>query len=155
MKNFIPGVMILVCLASGVAFAQSDDAVNKILNEMQAEKDGIIESEMKFTGNEKTAFSPLYREYQEALRKVQMRGFQLISRFAREREADTLANDTAERILKEYFDIEREKLELKKSYIKKFGKILPYKKVLLFFQVENKMDVKLSYLFTQMVPLAK
>jgi hypothetical protein len=155
MKNFIPGVMILVCLASGMAFAQSDDAVNKILDEMQAEKDGIIESEMKFTRDEKKAFSPLYREYQEALRKVQMRGFRLISRFAREREADTFANDTAERILKEYFDIEREKLELKKSYIKKFGNILPYKKVLLFFQVENKMDVKLSYQFTQMVPLAK
>ena len=58
-------------------------------------------------------------------------------------------------LLNEYLDIERERLEFKNTYVQKFGKILPPKKVMRYFQLENKIEANFSYQLSRMVPLAK
>jgi hypothetical protein len=155
MKTIVLMWVILLCLVSTPLFAQVNEDVGKTLDAMQKEKDAIIGNEMKLTEQEKNGFGPLYREYQEALRKVQGRSFKLISEYAEEKEKDTFSDEKAEVLLNEYLAIERERLELKNTYVQKFGKILPPKKVMRYFQLENKMEVNLTFQLSQMVPLAK
>jgi hypothetical protein len=51
--------------------------------------------------------------------------------------------------------IEREDLWLKRIYLEKFNKQLPAKKVMRYFQLENKIAAMINYQTTQMIPLAK
>ena len=48
---------------------------------------------------------------------------------------------------------ESEVLTLKKTYIKKFSKILPPTKVLRYFQAENKIDILVDYEIAASIPL--
>jgi hypothetical protein len=155
MKRVVLMWVILLGLVSTPLSAQVNEDTGKTLDAMQKEKDAIIGNEMKLTEPEKNGFWPLYKEYQEALRKVQGRSFKLISEYAEEKEKDTFSDEKAKVLLKEYLDIERERLELKNAYVQKFGKILPPKKVMRYFQLENKIEANLIYQLSRLVPLAK
>ena len=73
----------------------------------------------------------------------------MIAEYARERENETFSDEKASRMLNEYLDIERESLWLKKAYLERFGKILPAKKVMRYFQLENKIAAMVNYQITQ------
>jgi hypothetical protein len=122
---------------------------------MQKQKDEMIAADMKLTEEEGKTFWPLYQEYQEALRKLQDRSFKLLAEYSRERENDTFTDQKAKALLDEYMAIEREDLWLKRINLQKFNRILPAKKVMRYFQLENKIAAMINYQTTQMIPLAK
>ena len=155
MKLFTLTVLILGCFFSAPLFAQTNADFAKIREAMQKEKDAIVAGEMKLSESEGKTFWPLYKEYQEALAKIQDRSFKLIAGYAQEREKDTFTDEKAKALLEEYLDIEREKLWAKKAYVEKFAKILPPKKVVRYFQLENKVSAMVDYQIIQGVPLAK
>jgi uncharacterized protein Yka (UPF0111/DUF47 family) len=68
---------------------------------------------------------------------------------------DTLSNEEAEAILKEYVAIEKERADLKAEYLPKFGKILPAKKAARYYQLENKIEAMLKYQLAKELPLVK
>ena len=155
MKNRLVGLMMFIFLLSSPLFAQVSEDFEKVREKMQKQKDEVIAAEMTLTESESKAFWPLYREYQEALRTLQDRSFLLLAGYARERENETFTDRKAKALLDEYLDIEREGLWLKRTYMDKFGKILPAGKVMRYFQLENKIAAMINYQMTQGVPLAK
>ena len=155
MTNRVTGLLILFSLLSSSLFAQVTEDFEKTRQAMQKQKDEVVAAEMKLTEPEDQAFWPLYREYQEALRKLQDRSFELLAGYAQERENETFTDQKAKALLDEYLDIDREDLWLKRAYLEKFGKILPAKKVMRYFQLENKIAAMINYHMTQGVPLAK
>ena len=155
MKNRLVGLMMFIFLLSSPLFAQVSEDFEKVREKMQKQKDEVIAAEMTLTESESKAFWPLYREYQEALRTLQDRSFLLLAGYARERENETFTDRKATALLDEYLDIEREGLWLKRTYMDKFGKILPAGKVMRYFQLENKIAAMINYQMTQGVPLAK
>ena len=48
-------------------------------------------------------------------------------------------------MLSEYLDIEEKRIALKKSYVEKFKKILPQKKMMQYYQLENKIEATLKF----------
>ena len=155
MKLFTLMMLILGCSLPAPLFAQGDADFSKIREAMQKEKDTIIASDMNLTSAEGKSFWPLYKEYQEALKKIQDRSFKLIAGYAQEWEKATFSDEKAKALMEEFLDIEREKLWLKKAYSDKFSKILPPKKVMRYFQLENKVAAMTDCQMTQEVPLAK
>jgi hypothetical protein len=155
MKIGVVGLVVLFSWLSLPLFAQVSEDFEKVREKMQKQKDEVITAEMTLTESESKAFWPLYREYQEALRKLQDRSFSLLAGYARERENETFTDRKAKALLDEYLDIEREGLWLKRTYMDKFGKILPAGKVMRYFQLENKIAAMINYQMTQAVPLAK
>jgi len=147
--------MVLFSWLSSPLFAQVWVDFEKTRQAMQKQKDEVVAAEMKLTEPEEKAFWPLYREYQEALRKLQDRSFKLLAEYARERENETFTDQKAKALLDEYMAIEREDLWLKRLYLEKFNRLLPAKKVMRYFQLENKIAAAINYQATQMVPLAK
>lgn len=155
MKRILLALTFLFSLLSSPLFAQVSQEFEKTREEMQRQKDAVIAADMKLTEQEGRVFWPLYQEYQEAQRKLQDRSFKLMADYARERENETFTDRKARALLDEYLDIEREDLWLKRAYLEKFGRILPAKKVMRYFQLENKIAAVVNYQMTQGVPLAK
>jgi len=155
MKWMILALTLSFVLLSAPLSAQISAEFEKTREAMQKQKDDVIAADMKLTEEEGKAFWPLYREYQEALRKLQDRSFKLLAEFAQERENETFTDPKAKALLDEYMAIEREDLRLKRTYLDKFNRILPAKKVMRYFQLENKITAAINYQATQMVPLAK
>ncbi len=142
-------------LLSAPLSAQVSAEFEKTREAMQKQKDDVIAADMNLTEEEGKTFWPLYREYQEALRKLQDRSFRLLSEYAKERENETFTDQKAKTLLGEYITIEGEDLELKRIYLEKFNRVLPAKKVMRYFQLENKIAAMINYQTTQMIPLAK
>jgi len=155
MKWAIPALTLSFFLFSAPLSAQISAEFEKTRDAMQKQKDDVIAADMKLTEEEGKAFWPLYQEYQEALRKLQDRSFKLLAEYAQERENETFTDQKAKALLDEYMAIEREDLWLKRIYLEKFNRRLPAKKVMRYFQLENKIAAMVNYQTTQMIPLAK
>jgi hypothetical protein len=155
MKWAIPVLTLSFFLLSAPLSAQISAEFEKTREAMQKQKDDVIAADMKLTEEEGKAFWPLYREYQEAMRKLQDRSFKLLAEYAQERENETFTDQKAKALLDEYMAIEREDLRQKRIYLEKFNRILPAKKVMRYFQLENKIAAVINYQTTQMIPLAK
>ena len=154
--NWVIGALTLsFFLFSAPLSAQVSAEFEKTREAMQKQKDDVMAADMHLTEEEGKAFWPLYREYQEALRTLQDRSFKLLAEYARERENDTFTDQKAKALLDEYMDIEREDLWLKRINQQKLLRILPAKKVMRYFQLENKIAAMINYQATQMTPLAK
>lgn len=120
---------------------------------IQTERQALVTAAMELTEDEGKVFWPLYREYREAMAKVGDRIQNLIIDYAAK--YATLTDVDAQAMLDEMVAIDQEALKVRKDYIKKFGQILPAKRVARFFQLENKMDAVVKADLAEQIPLAK
>ena len=95
----------------------------------------------------------LYREYRLAALKVGDRIVTLITTYADNYQ--NLTDKDADKLLTEFVRIEEERARLKAQYLPKFKKVLPPKKVVRFYQIENKLDTALLAEVGQAIPLAR
>ena len=56
---------------------------------------------------------------------------------------------------KEWMSIKKHTTKLQEKYAKKFRKVLPEKKVLRYFQIENKLDLIIDSELSAAIPLAR
>ncbi len=144
--------VLFVSALSISAFAQSvDDYAEVVRSVISTEKKVLITEVMQLSNSESTAFWALYNEYQEKLYKVGTKRVQLIKDFAEH--FDNMSDDKAKEVMLSANAIDGEYLKLQKSYTKKFLKILPSKKVLRYFQAENKIKLLIDSEISSEIPL--
>jgi vacuolar-type H+-ATPase subunit D/Vma8 len=85
--------------------------------------------------------------------RVNRKTGQVVMKFAAAYES--LTDDKAKELMREYLEVEKERVKLKESYMKKFEKVLPAKKVMRYLQVENKLEAIARYELAKGVPLAQ
>jgi hypothetical protein len=115
-------------LVAAPAMAQVSDMVELTRTVLRSEKKAVFAENMWLTDAEGAAFWPVYNEYEGEL-----------STF------DTLTDAQAKNIVDETFDIRKKKLSLRKSYAKKFAKVIPQKKVFRFFQLEYAIEALVNF----------
>ena len=115
----------------------------------------IVALNMGLTDSESKAFWPVYEEYWAEMKKLGDRDVALISDFAKNYVYSSLTNQKADDMLKEWMSIKHQELKLKNRYVKKFKKVLPEKKVLRYFQIENKLDLIIDSELAANIPLAR
>ena len=120
---------------------------------IQLRRQAIITSVMDLSPAESQTFWPLYREYRIAMAKVGDRVQKLLVDYSGQ--YDTLTDDQAKKIMQEWLSIEKAKMDVKSKYISRFQKILPARKVMRFFQADNKLDAVLNAQLASVVPLAR
>ncbi len=118
-----------------------------------AERKLIVAQNMGLTQEESEAFWPLYNDYQNELRKVYDREIKLIQDYAAEYE--TLTDERAIELLKVAQKIDDDKLKLRRQYVKRFQKVVPAKKVVRYYQIENKLDAIVSFDLARKLPLVE
>jgi hypothetical protein len=58
-------------------------------------------------------------------------------------------------MLEEVLSIKKADLKIKKKYVTKLKKVLPAKKVMRFYQLENKLDAIINYQLAAEIPLVR
>lgn len=88
-------------------------AIAELRQEVGEGRREIVQANMLLTDSERGRFWPLYDAYRAALRSVDDRKVRLITDYAAER--DTMSEDDAKRLTREFFAVEREKCRSRKS----------------------------------------
>jgi len=148
----VPVFAVFIVL-SAAAYAQDQQDVEKTRADILENKKKIIAATLELRGQEDAVFWPLYEEYQNALRPVHDRSSRLIADYLRNYE--TLTDEQAKTMLREFLKIEWEQLKLKEAYVKKFSAVLPPKKVARYFQLENKIQSVIDYELAKKIPVVR
>jgi hypothetical protein len=120
---------------------------------IQLRRQALVTAAMDLTPKESEAFWPLYREYRTEMAKVGDRLSKLLVQYAGQ--YDTLTDAQAVNIMDEYLSIEKAKNNVKGKYVSRFRKVLPARKVMRFFQIDNKLDAVINRELASIVPLAR
>ncbi len=119
--------------------------------QIQAERQAIVNRAMELTDSESTAFWPLYREYRTKMAEVTDKQVATIKEYAAA--FNSMTDKEADRLMSNYMDYQKDKLNLERDYVKKFKKILPTRKVARYFQLEHKLDAIIEYDLAKSIPL--
>jgi len=148
---------VLALFVSGMAWAQDGDkpADNmQILKEkIQGDKKLLVAANMNLTEKEAKAFWPVYESYQKDLSALNDRALKNVGEYAANWQKMT--DDTAKKVVTEHLAIESDRQKLRQSYLPKFAKVLPYKKVMRYYQLENKVLALVLYDVAKKVPLVE
>jgi hypothetical protein len=122
---------------------------------IQIKRQAIVALNMGLTDYEGEAFWPIYDEYWVEMNKLSDRDVALISNFATNYVYESLTNQKAKEMHQEWMSIKKKTIKLQQKYAKKFRKVLPEKKVLRYFQIENKLDLIIDSELSAAIPLAR
>ena len=138
-----------------VGSQQARDGIEVTRAVIKAERREIVSLNLELTDAESKAFWPVYDEYWVQMKKIGDREVVLITDFAKHYNYESLTNEKAEETLKEFLSIMDDENKLKGKYVKRFMKVLPAKKVLRYYQIENKLETVINVELAATIPLAR
>ena len=144
-------LMAVVFLGTTLSAQTLDDYMEIQREALKTEKKAIVTEAMMFTEVESAAFWPLYNEYNNKMYELNTELLGVIKKFAENYE--TMNDEAAIELGMASILVDQNLLKLEKQYFKKFQKILPGKKVLRYFQVENKVKALIDAQMALEIPL--
>ena len=154
MLALVSALVIGVALATSAApsFAQSaTDELEMVRVVIQAERKAVVATNMNLSDAESEAFWPVYNEFEIAVRAVNDKRVKVLTQLARDFE--TLTDEQAVDLLEEHFKFQQERVKVRKSYMKKFKKVLSGKQLTRFYQIDGKIDTMIDFDIARAVPL--
>ncbi|NPA65919.1 MAG: hypothetical protein GXO11_03455 [Epsilonproteobacteria bacterium] len=148
MKKIISSLLI----AGVTLLALPNDPVELSLIAKAAEKKAIVLATMKLDQETQKKFGDLYDQYQEKMMKLRIQELSIIAEYAKN--YNNLTNDTADKLIANWMDVEEAEHKLKKEYIEKFKKVLPSSEVIRYYQIENKFELMRELQRSELIPLA-
>lgn len=146
-------LVLAATFAAAPGYSQSTDEMQILRDKVKADKKLLVSQNMLLSDSEAKAFWPIYDAYQADLAKINERLGKAIVAYADAYNAGPVSNDTAKKLMNEYFAIEDEELKLQRSYAAKLEKVLPSAKVARYIQIENKIRSVLKYELAAKIPL--
>ena len=120
---------------------------------IQVRRQALVTAAMDLAPKDADVFWPLYREYREEMAKVNDRFVRLLTGYLES--YDNLTDEAASKMLGEYLSIDRARNSVKTKYVPLFGKVIPAKQVVRFFQIDNKLDAVINAELAKLIPLAR
>jgi hypothetical protein len=134
------------------SFAQSaTDEIELIRVIIEAERKVVVATNMNLSDAESEAFWPVYNEFETAVRSVNDKRLKILIELSRNFE--TLTDEQATDLLEEHFKFQQERVKVRKSYMKKFKKVLSGKQLARFYQIDGKIDTIIDFDIARAVPL--
>ena len=153
-RMLLAAALLLAAVATPVSAAQQTAAdldVEILVDAIRANKKALVAANLPLTPEEAAKFWPLYDRYQAELNAVQDRFVKIVEQYVAT--FKTMSDDDAIRLGKDYVTAEAEKMKIRDGYLDQFAKILPGRKVVRFYQIENKMDAVLRYDLAEAIPV--
>jgi len=158
MKRTVQIISILfICLWVAPSFAQelSAKSMEALREAAKSNKKALVALNLKLTETEDKAFWKIYESYQKDIAKANERLINLINDYAKEYKARSLTDEKAKQLISNYLAIEEDLLKLKKSYFEKVSAVIPDKKAMTYFQIENKIQAIIRFDCAINIPLAE
>ena len=145
--------MLTVFIVSPMAQEKPADNMQLVREKIKTDKKLFIAQNMNLTESETKVFWPVYEDYQKELGKLLNKTAKLIDNYAANYQ--TMTEEAAKGLIDGYLAIETERVTFMKSFLPKFRKVLPEKKVARYYQLENKIDAVVNYGLARQIPLVK
>jgi len=142
---------VFVTIAPRVANAQDD--LQAASEAIRNQKRIYIEKVMELTPQEEDAFWRLYAEYDSGLAKIAEKRITLATDFIASQ--GTLSDAKALAMLNQKLRIDGDELIFKQSYVSKFKQVLPGRKVVRFYQTENRFDTAATAELYRNIPVIR
>ncbi len=158
MKSLCAAAMAALLFGpAAVAQDQAADNTAIVKEKVRADKKLLVAANMGLSEQEAAAFWPVYEAYQKELDVLNGRTRDLIKRYADafNAGAGTVSDETAKSLLDEALAIDAAELDVRKSYVPKFGKVLPSAKVARYYQIEQKIRSALKADLSAGIPLVQ
>jgi hypothetical protein len=127
------------------------DNMEIVLEKVKADKKLLVAESMQLTEAEAKAFWPVYQEYQKGLVTLMERMAKVIDDYRNN--FNNMSDESARKLLDDYLAIEKDDAILTETFLAKLRKILPEKKVLRYFQIENKIKAVFDFELARNIPL--
>lgn len=152
-KESILILLAAVFITTTACFAQANkqDQIEVLSDAAEVERKAVIASNVEFSEEESKAFWPVYNEYRAEMKKVNVRLIAVIRKYAENYK--NLSDAVAADIMAEAMDIENDHMIYKKLYVEDLLAILPTKKVVVLYQLENKIEAAVRYDLSLEIPL--
>ena len=145
--------MLTVFIVSPMAQEKPADNMQLVREKIKTDKKLFIAQNMNLTESEAKVFWPVYENYQKDLAKLVDKTVKLVENYAANYQ--TMTEEAAKELINGYLAIEGERVTLMKSFLPKFRKVLPEKKVARYYQLENKINAVVNYELARQIPLVK
>ena len=122
-----------------------------LLDTIRANRKALVTVNLRLTEEEAAKFWPLYDRYQQEINAVGDRLAAIIADYTAN--FRDLSNDKALQLVEDYLAAEADRVQIRRSYISQFAKILPGRTVARFYQIENKMDAVIRYDLASTIPV--
>ena len=153
MKHAITLFCLVSVLAASPLAAQVRDETILTYDVIQTERKALVMEALDLTPTQLKAVSPVYDAYLEELDALEAQEVALLKRFLTEYKA--LTDAEAAKMLIEWGAHNQMRLDLRKYYTREFAEVLPARKVLRLWQIENKLDTVIDAQLTKDIPLAQ
>ena len=147
----IIAIIALAVINTPIVNAQDDlQAASEIIKK---QKKLYIEKMMELTPQEEEAFWSLYAKYESELSMLRGKRIELATRFLQSH--GSLSNAEAIAMLKQKLRWDFDDIKFKQTYIAKFMQVLPGRKVVRFYQAENRFDTAATAELYRNIPVIR
>ena len=156
LKLILPILLILPLIITGTARAVDENAKEGVLVTramIVADRTQVVLNTLRLSDEEIKVFSPVYVEYWEEMNLLNDGLEKLILDYSDN--YNNLTDEKALEMLDDYLDFQKKKVALRTKYVKKFKKVLTPKKLVQYYQTENKMDAIIMVELARRIPLVK
>jgi hypothetical protein len=154
LRYLLVAVLMLALSATSGRAGEADKANLDILRDtIRANKKALVAANLTLTDEEAGRFWPLYDKYQTDLKAVQDRAVKVIEDYTSS--FHDLSNEKAMKLANDWLSAEGDRVKVRRDYLEQFEKVLPGKKVVRFYQIENKMDAVLRYDLAAEIPVVE
>jgi len=143
--------MLTVFIVPSMAQEKPADNMQLVREKIKTDKKLFIAENMNLMESEAKVFWPVYEDYQKELGKLVDKTVKLIDNYAANYQ--TMTEEAAKGLIDGYLAIETERVTFMKSFLPKFRKVLPEKKVARYYQLENKINAVVKYELAKLIPL--
>ena len=151
----------LVCLLSAAAVQAADGGATEtpqaepgiLLDAIRANRKALVAVNLELSPEEAEKFWPLYERYQQEVGAIADRVVAIVEEYTAA--FRDLSNEKALELMERYLAAEAERLQVRRTYLGEFTKVLPGRTVARFYQIENKMDAILRYDLAATIPVVE
>jgi hypothetical protein len=144
-------VAVLAGLLFGAAAPEPEAQPGVLLDTIRANRKALVAVNLELSGEEAGKFWPLYERYQNEMNKLGDREAALIADYTAS--FQDLPGEKALKLMEDYLAIQAERVQVRRTYLGEFAKILPGRTVARLYQIENKMDAVLRYDLAAAIPV--
>jgi Spy/CpxP family protein refolding chaperone len=143
----------LVSIVVAAATAQTVKETLEVTRQaVETQRRVLVSGALPLTDAEAKAFWPLYDDYEKQRRPIDERANRLVADFVAS--AATLSDAQAKAMLAEALEVDEGHLKLRRDFMGRMGKAIPPRKLVRFFQIENKLDSVVRADISRQIPLA-
>jgi hypothetical protein len=151
--------ILAFALSSAVAASAADKATAEapqtqetiLLDTIRANRKALVAVNLGLSPEQEKNFWPVYDRYQKEINANGDRVVAVVDEYTKS--FHDLSDERATQLMDSYLSAEAERVQIRRSYLAEFVKILPGRTVARFYQLENKMDAVIRYDLAEAIPV--